>query len=101
MNKLSRPLEVLQMPLDVAGALEAFEDQRVLLAADDVLHDLRLPRVGGAATHDAVKDLDQVQNVLVDLGAAGFAQVEEIEQLDVEVDAGAADHNVVVVDVAV
>src|SRR3954471_21008613 len=34
------PLKVFQVPLDVAGALEPLEDQRVLQTADVVLHHL-------------------------------------------------------------
>src|SRR5436190_17597203 len=95
------PLDGFQMPLDVARGLEAGEDQAVLEASDDVFDDLGLLGVGGAAADDRVEDLDQVEDVLVDLGAGGAAKVEEVEELDLEADALAADHDVVVVDVAV
>src|SRR4051812_14137421 len=89
------------MPLDVTRALEPFQDQRVLLAADDVLHHLRLLAVVLSPADDRVEDLDQVEDVLANLVAAGAAEVEEVEELDLEGDALAADHDVVVVDVAV
>jgi hypothetical protein len=42
-------------------------------------------RAYAAAADDGVEDLDQVQHVLVDLAAGRLAQVEEVEQLDLEV----------------
>ncbi len=89
------------MSLDVAGALEAGEDERVLESPDDVLHDLGLPRIPLASADDGVEDLDQVQDVLVDLASTRSAQVEEVEELELEGDSLPADHDVVVVDVSV
>ena len=89
------------MSLDVPRALESLEDQRVLLPPDDVLHDLRLFAVVLSPADDGVEDLDQVEDVLADLVAAGAAEVEEVEELDLEGDALPADQDVVVVDVAV
>src|SRR5437660_784234 len=89
------PLQRLQVPLDVARALEAVEDQRILQAADQVLDDLRLHLVLRPPADERVEDLDQVQHVLMDLVAGGAAEVEEVEQLDLEGDALAADHDVV------
>src|SRR4051794_32116783 len=84
------PLEVLEVPLDVAGALEPLEDQRILQPADDVLHDLRLLPVPLAAADDRVENFDQVQHVLVNLAARRAAEVEEVDELHLEADALAA-----------
>src|SRR5579871_3530360 len=89
------------MGLDVAGALETGEDERVFSTADDVFYDPGLLRVEGSATDEGMEDLDQVQDVFVDLAFGGLSEVEEVEKLDLEADSLAADHDVVVVDVAV
>ena len=89
------------MGLNVAGALEALEDERILQAADDVFDDFGLLGVALAAADDCVEDFDEVEHVLVDLAPGGAAEVEEVEQLHFKADALAADHDVIVVDVAV
>jgi hypothetical protein len=87
--------------LDVAGGLEAGEDEGILEASNDVFNNLGLLGVGRAAADGGVEDLDEVEDVFVDLGAGRTAEIEEVEQLDVEGDALPSDHDVVVVDVAV
>src|SRR5690242_16393885 len=89
------------MSLNLTRAVETLEDQAVLQPADDLLHDARLLVVAVPTADDRVEDLDQVQHVLVNLAARRSAEVEKVEQLDLEADTHAADHDVVVVDVAV
>lgn len=89
------------MALDIAGALEAVEDEGVFEAADDVFDNFGLAGVMFAAADNGVKDFDEVEDVFLDFGPGGAAEVEEIEEFDFKADALAADHDVVVVDVAV
>ena len=53
------------------------------------------------ARRRAQEDFDQVEDILFDFRSARLAEVEEIEELDIKPDSLAADHDVVVVDVAV
>jgi len=87
--------------LDIFGGLETFENEGIFLAADDVFDDFRLGGVVLVAAGDGEEDLDEVQDIFVDFVAGGAAEVEEVEQLHFEGNALAADHDVVVVDVAV
>src|SRR5260221_2662603 len=95
------PLHGLEMPVNVAGGLKTREDERILQPPNDVFHHLGLLRVSVASSDDRVKNLDQVEHVLVNLGAGGPPQIEEVEQLDVERDPLPADHDVVVMNVSV
>lgn len=87
--------------MEVAGGLEALEDEGILLAADDFAHDAGLGFVVLSAADEGIKDLDEVQHVFVDFAFGGFAEVEKVQQFDFKADSLAADHNVVVVDIAV
>ena len=96
----SIPLQRFQMPLNVPRTGKPLKDQRILLAADNVLDHFRLAGICRSSADQREKYFDQVQNVLVDLGSARLAEVEEIEQLDLEPDPLPADHDVVIVNVA-
>ena len=89
------------MVLNIAGGVKALEDEGVFEAADDVFDDGGLSFVVGPAADEGVEDHDEVEDVSLDLGACGFAQVKEVDDADVKADAGASDEDVVVVDVAV
>ena len=59
------------MALDVSGALETLEDERILQSADDFLDHPGLAGVTVAAADDHVENLHQVQHVLMDFAAGG------------------------------
>ena len=95
------PWEGLEVPLDVAGRLETGKDEGVLQAADDVLDHPGLIRVMLPAADERVENHDEVEHVLSDLALGGLAEVEEVEEFDLEANTTPADHDVFVVDVAV
>lgn len=75
---LVRPREIFQVALDVAGGVEALEDEGVFEAADDVFDDFGLFGVGVSAADDGVEDHDEVEDVFVDFEFGGAAEVEEV-----------------------
>ena len=72
------------MPLNIPRALESLQDQGIFSAADDILDNLGLPSVMLAAADDDLENFDQVQHVLVNLAFGRLAEIEEVQQLDLE-----------------
>ena len=84
-----------------SGVREALEDQAATEPTANLLHDARLPGVGGAPSDRVVEQSCELDDVVLDVGPREAPPVKEVEDLHAEEDAPAQDHDVAVVQIPV